>query len=86
MCAALPAPACCVSDTVPASCAQVGCVLQQQFHGQAAELVESSCQSAVRLVQLLAAHCPGFRDHAIYAGQQVCMCDYGPLLVVCFIT
>jgi hypothetical protein len=51
---------------------EVGSVLQQQFGGQAAQLVEAAGQSAVRLVQLLAAHCPGFRDHSVYKGHQVC--------------
>lgn len=46
-------------------------MLRQHFHGQAAELVAAAKQSAVSLVQLVAAHLPGFRDHAIHKGRQV---------------
>lgn len=55
----------------PSTPTQVGCALQQHFQGQAAELVAAAQQSAVRLVQLITAHLPGFRDHAIYDGRQV---------------
>lgn len=50
---------------------QVGSVLQQHFQGQAAQLVAAAKQSALALVQLVSAHLPGFRDHAIYKGRQV---------------
>lgn len=50
---------------------QVGSVLQQHFKGQAAELIAAAQQSAVALVQLVASHFPGFRDHCIYKGRQV---------------
>eukprot|EP00879_Flechtneria_rotunda_P031692 GHRR01034646.1.p1 GENE.GHRR01034646.1~~GHRR01034646.1.p1 ORF type:complete len:141 (+),score=32.34 GHRR01034646.1:212-634(+) len=50
---------------------QVASGLLQHFKGQAAELVKAATQSAVSLVQLLAAHFPGFRDHAVYKGRQV---------------
>jgi hypothetical protein len=46
-------------------------MLQQHFQGQAAELVAAAKQSALALVQLVSAHLPGFRDHAIYKGRQV---------------
>eukprot|EP00879_Flechtneria_rotunda_P010953 GHRR01011445.1.p1 GENE.GHRR01011445.1~~GHRR01011445.1.p1 ORF type:complete len:355 (+),score=124.50 GHRR01011445.1:793-1857(+) len=50
---------------------EVASGLLQHFKGQAAELVKAATQSAVSLVQLLAAHFPGFRDHAVYKGRQV---------------
>lgn len=50
---------------------QVGEGLLQHFGGQAASLVTAACGSAARLVQLVTAHLPGFRDHAVYRGRQV---------------
>jgi hypothetical protein len=50
---------------------QVGSQLQQHFKGQAAELIAAAQQSAVALMQLVASHFPGFRDHCIYRGRQV---------------
>jgi hypothetical protein len=49
---------------------EIGTGLTEQFDGQAANLIRSANRSAVRLVQLVTAHFPGFRDHAIYRGQQ----------------
>lgn len=57
---------------LPTILLQVGSVLQQHFNGQAAELVAAAKQSALALVQLVTAHLPGFRDHAIHQGRQVC--------------
>jgi hypothetical protein len=50
---------------------QVGQALLQHFDGQAANLVAAAQHSAVRLVQLVTQHMPGFRDHAVYGGRQV---------------
>uniref|UniRef100_A0A7S3VJW6 Queuosine 5'-phosphate N-glycosylase/hydrolase n=1 Tax=Dunaliella tertiolecta TaxID=3047 RepID=A0A7S3VJW6_DUNTE len=50
---------------------EVGHGLLKHFGGSAANLVAAAGGSAVTLVELLAAHFPGFRDHAIYKGQQV---------------
>lgn len=50
---------------------QVGAVLLTHYGGRAANLVLAAKRSAVRLVALLVAHLPGFRDHAIYGGRQV---------------
>jgi hypothetical protein len=49
----------------------VGAVLLARFGGRASNLVLAAKQSAVQLVSLLAANFPGFRDHAVYQGQQV---------------
>lgn len=50
---------------------QVGSGLLQHYNGQASHLVQAAQHSAVALVQLLTAHFPGFRDHAVYKGRQV---------------
>jgi hypothetical protein len=50
---------------------QVGAALLRHFGGQAANLVLAAQRSAVALVQLVAQHLPGFRDHAVYRGRQV---------------
>lgn len=50
---------------------ELGRGLAECFGGQAAQLVAAAQGSAVRLVQLVAAHFPGFRDHAVYRGRQV---------------
>ncbi len=50
---------------------QVGAGLLQHFGGQAVHLVSAAGGSALRLVELITAHFPGFRDHAVYAGRQV---------------
>jgi len=50
---------------------ELGAVLLQEFNGQAQELVSRANGSAVDLVSLLSSYFPGFRDHAIYKGQQV---------------
>ncbi len=50
---------------------QVGQMLLDRFDGQAARLVERAERSAARLVDLVASSFAGFRDHAIYRGQQV---------------
>jgi hypothetical protein len=50
---------------------ELGTVLLQEFDGQASKLVSRANGSVVKLVSLLTSHFPGFRDHAIYKGQQV---------------
>ena len=50
---------------------EVGTALDLHFGGQAAQLIAAAGESAGGLVALLAAHLPGFRDHAIHAGRQV---------------
>lgn len=50
---------------------QVGIVLVQSYGGRAAALVRKAHQSAVRLVDLIAASFPGFRDQTVYQGKQV---------------
>jgi hypothetical protein len=55
----------------PAPRAQVGSGLLRHFGGRAAALVGAARGSAAALVELLAAHFPGFRDHAVYRGRQV---------------
>eukprot|EP00775_Hariotina_reticulata_P004050 gene4050-4297_t len=50
---------------------EIGSGLLRHYEGQASQLVASCQQSAVRLVELLTAHFPGFRDHAVYKGRQV---------------
>ncbi|GAP64445.1 hypothetical protein ARMA_2868 [Ardenticatena maritima] len=50
---------------------EVGAGLLAHFGGQAANLVSAADHSAARLVSLLTAHFPGFRDHAVYDGRQV---------------
>lgn len=50
---------------------QVGAGLLKHFKGQAAELIAAAAGSAVALVNMVTAHFPGFRDHAVYRGRQV---------------
>jgi hypothetical protein len=50
---------------------QVGAVLVQSFSGSAAVLVKRAQKSAVKLVDLIAASFPGYRDQAVYRGMQV---------------
>lgn len=45
---------------------QVGAALLELYEGQAANLIRAAGQSAVRLVSLMAAAFPGFRDHCVY--------------------
>eukprot|EP00271_Cylindrocystis_brebissonii_P019536 TRINITY_DN5965_c0_g1_i1.p1 TRINITY_DN5965_c0_g1~~TRINITY_DN5965_c0_g1_i1.p1 ORF type:complete len:274 (-),score=28.90 TRINITY_DN5965_c0_g1_i1:212-1033(-) len=45
--------------------------LMAEFRGSAVNLVKAANGSAARLVYLLTAHFPGFRDHCIYKGRQV---------------
>ncbi|CAM9656238.1 unnamed protein product, partial [Hapterophycus canaliculatus] len=49
---------------------ELGCVLQAHFGGEAALLVARAARSAARLVRLLTCLLPGFRDEALYQGQQ----------------
>ena len=51
---------------------EVGAALLDRYGGQAANMVRAAEGSAPRLVGLLAAACPGFRDHAIGPGGRQC--------------
>ncbi|KAL3675705.1 hypothetical protein R1sor_025653 [Riccia sorocarpa] len=50
---------------------ELGFVLAKHFEGSAAKLVEKANKSAIELVELVAGHFPGFRDHTVYKGKQV---------------
>lgn len=50
---------------------EVGAALAQHFDGRASKLIEAADGSALALMQLVAQHFPGFRDHAVYKGRQV---------------
>lgn len=50
---------------------EVGAVLAARWDGQVVRLIEAAAGSAARLVALVTAELPGFRDHAVYEGQQV---------------
>ena len=50
---------------------EVGRELRLSFGGRAANLVRAAEGYACRLVKLLTAHFPGFRDQAVYGGRQV---------------
>ncbi|KAF6159777.1 hypothetical protein GIB67_030035 [Kingdonia uniflora] len=50
---------------------EVGMVLENNFGGKAANLLESCGKSAASLVSLITRHFPGFRDHSVYKGHQV---------------
>lgn len=50
---------------------QSAAALLEHFEGSAAKLVTAARGSASRLVSLLTAHFPAFRDHALFAGRQV---------------
>ena len=50
---------------------EVGAALSTHFGGQASGLIKSASGSAARLVELMTAHFPGFRDHCVYKGRQV---------------
>lgn len=50
---------------------EVGEVLQHSFDGLALNLIKQSNSSAVEAIRLVLAHFPGFRDHAVYKGEQV---------------
>lgn len=50
---------------------EVGRVLLACFGGQAANLVRAAGGSAERLVALVTASFPGFRDESVYKGEQV---------------
>lgn len=50
---------------------EVGRVLGACFQGKAAELVRTAQGSSERLVELVVANFPGFRDEAVYRGEQV---------------
>lgn len=50
---------------------EVGNGLQTHFDGKASELIKKANGSAAKLVELLTAYFPGFRDHSIYKGKQV---------------
>lgn len=50
---------------------ELGEELQRSFNGQALDLITRAEGSAVEAVRLVLAHLPGFRDHAVYRGEQV---------------
>ncbi|KAG7396071.1 hypothetical protein PHYBOEH_002817 [Phytophthora boehmeriae] len=50
---------------------EVGEVLQHSFDGLALNLIKEAKFSAVEAVRLVLANFPGFRDHAVYKGEQV---------------
>ncbi|GAB4820369.1 hypothetical protein N2152v2_007415 [Parachlorella kessleri] len=50
---------------------EVGQGLLQGYEGQASNLIHAAGRSAARLVELVTAAFPGFRDHTIYRGRQV---------------
>lgn len=50
---------------------EVGVELKRSFDGKAANLVVAANGSAVTLVNMIASHFPGFRDHCVYKGHQV---------------
>lgn len=50
---------------------EVGVELKQSFGGKAANLVTAANGSAITLVNKIASHFPGFRDHCVYKGHQV---------------
>ena len=50
---------------------EVGTVLQKEYSGQAARLVERAGRSAEHLVELLAQDFSSFRDEALYRGRRV---------------
>ncbi|KAK9670276.1 hypothetical protein RND81_13G190900 [Saponaria officinalis] len=50
---------------------EVGRVLERNFEGKASKLVQSCGKSAANLVDLVARHFPGFRDHTVYKGHQI---------------
>ncbi len=49
---------------------EVGRVLLAHFEGSAAKLVRAGRGSVERLAALVTAHFPGFRDEAVYRGEQ----------------
>jgi hypothetical protein len=50
---------------------EIGTNLQLHFNGKASKLITSANNSVVKLVTLITAFFPGFRDHAIYEGHQI---------------
>ncbi|OWZ17255.1 hypothetical protein PHMEG_0008827 [Phytophthora megakarya] len=50
---------------------EVGQILQHFFDGQALNVIKQANFSAVEAVRLILANFPGFRDHAVYKGEQV---------------
>ncbi|XP_052195996.1 uncharacterized protein LOC127803638 [Diospyros lotus] len=50
---------------------EVGLELERNFEGKASNLVKLCGKSAVKLVELVTSHFPGFRDHSVYKGHQV---------------
>jgi Potential Queuosine, Q, salvage protein family len=50
---------------------EVGEELTRHFDGKASVLIQKANGSAAKLVSLMTAHFPGFRDHCVYKGRQV---------------
>ena len=60
---------------------EVGSALSRFFSGSAAAMVRAAGGDAARLVELMTAHFPAFRDEAIYAGRQVFLYKRAQILV-----
>jgi len=60
---------------------ELGRVLLDKYNGQASALVTAAGGSAVKLVRVLAADVPSFRDQATYHGQEVFFYKRGQLFV-----
>jgi len=55
---------------------ELGTALSRHFDGSAANLIRSANGVAADLVALVTAHFPGFRDHAVYRGEQAGLDDF----------
>lgn len=62
-------------------CLQLGEHLETAYGGVAASMVAAAEQSGSRLVSMLAAALPGFRDEAIYGGRRVFLYKRAQILV-----
>jgi len=60
---------------------ELGTALQRFFDGKAANLVRAAKQDAARLVELVVAHLPAFRDETLFAGRQVFLYKRAQILV-----
>jgi len=63
---------------------EVGCVIQYSYEGSFVKFLESCEYDAIRLVRLIAKEFTGFRDEAIYQGEQVFFYKRAQLLVAHF--
>lgn len=60
---------------------ELGKVLLKKFKGKASEVILSSNNSAIEMVDLIIANFPGFRDSTIYKGKQVFFYKRAQILV-----